>query len=263
MPQTFPFKLNRANVKAPFNPFLPPNNPLVGDRHDTAQYVMNPGVNFYRPWLASNDRFNGTAFIWPLGIEGFDLTIEPQLGIHRMIGDNAVQVDITHKGEERFVLSGNFPGFSGPDNLRSLRQVVYMDTPKTGKVLYVPHILPYAQRVVVARARFSHAEDMRGQDMTYEIEFVRTGFIDAGESDNEPIITEPNQPVTAPNKASQRSVKVDAKHNSLRKIAKWKLGSASKWSTVYKKNEYWFRKRGIITAKIPDYRLPNGTVIYY
>jgi hypothetical protein len=263
MPQSFPFKLSHANTKAPWNPFLPANNPLAGDPHDPAIYVMNPGVNFYRPWLASSDKFNGTAFIWPLGIEGFDLTIDPQIGVHRLIGDNAVEVDVTHKGEERFVMSGNLPGFTGPDNMRALRQVVYMTTPKGGKVLYVPHILPYAQRVVVARARFSHAEDMRGQDMTYEIEFVRTGLIDAGQSDNEPQITEPIPPDTAAHKASARSVKVDDKHNSLRKIAKWKLGNASKWNVLYKKNEAWFLKRKIITAKIPDYRLPNGTVIYF
>jgi hypothetical protein len=263
MPQSFPFKLSRANVKAPTNLWLDPKNPMHGDPKDTAQYIMNPGVNFYRPWLASNDRFNGAAFIWPLGIEGFSLSIEPQIGIHRLIGDNAVEVDITHKGEERFVMSGNFPGFTGPDNLRALRQVVYMTTPKTGKVLYVPHILPYAQRVVVARASFNHAEDMRGQDLTYEIEFVRTGLIDTGKSDREPVITEPKPPDTRPHKASPRFVRVDAKHNTLRKIAKWKLGSTSKWHTLYKKNEKWFHQNHIITAKIPDKRLPGGKIIYY
>lgn len=262
MPQSFPFKLERANLEAPFNPSLKPGHPLRGDEDDTATYVAAPGVAFYRPWLAANDKFTSSVFIWPLGVEGFDLSIKPTLGTHRLIGDNAVYVDVVHKGEEQFAMSGNFPGLSGPANLRALRQLVYMATPLTGKVLYIPHILPYAQRVVISDASFSHTEDERGQDMTYNITFMRTGYV-AKPRYNEPNLVEPSRPSTGNERASKRSVVVDGKHNTLRKIALWKLGSASKWNQVYKLNAAWFRNHNVITAKIPDYRLPKGTRIYY
>lgn len=264
MPQSFPFKLNKANRRGPYNPYVQPGSPLRGDPSDPAMYTRNPGVHFYRPWLASNDKFNGPAFIWPLGLEGFDLSIEPQLGIHHFIGDNAVTVDVTHLGEERFTMTGNFPGDTAPDNLRALRQIVYMQTPKLGKVLYIPHVLPYAQRVVVGRTSFSHAEDDRGKDMTYSIEFVRVGIIDVGKHDNEPRIVDAPPP-GAPSRAQagSRSLKADAKHNTLRKIAEWKLGSTKKWDDLYDKNEAWFRKKGIPASKAPDYKLPAGTKVFY
>jgi len=259
MPQSFPFKLSKANSKAPWNPYLD-----RGAKNDTASYITNPGVHFYRPWLATSSQFNGPAFIWPLGLESFDLTIEPQLGIHRFIGDNAVAVDVTHLGEERFLMSGNFPGLSGPDNLRALRQIVYEKTPKLGKILYVPHILAYAQRVVVARARFSHAMEDNSQDLTYEIEFVRIGLTKgAGKSDDVPQLEVPRAPGTGRAQPGARSLKVDSKHNTLRKIAAWKLGSAAKWQVIYDKNEKWFRKKGIVTAKVPDYHIPLGTRLYW
>lgn len=263
MPQSFPFRLDKASVEGPYNPFVAPGHPGMGDPADPAQYLRNPGVHFYRPWLASDDKFTGQAFVWPLGIEGFDLTIDPQLGIHKYIGDNDVQVDITHKGQENFTMTGNFPGNTGPANLRALRQIVFMTTPRAGKVLYVPHILTYAQRVIVQRARFSHADSDRGQDLSYEIEFVRIGYINAGKSDDPPILTEPTRPSSAPGNAGKRRVQVDSKHNTIRKIAAWKLGSASRWLAIYNLNKPYFTKAGIITAKVPDYRMPLGTVIYY
>jgi hypothetical protein len=263
MAQTFPFKLTKANRKAPFNPFIKEGNPQRGDPDDPAAYTRNPGVHFYRPWLASNDKFNGPAFIWPLGLEGFSLSIEPQLGIHRFIGDNAVVVDVTHLGEERFTMSGSFPGDSGPDNLRALRQIVYLATPKLGKVLYVPHILPYAQRVTVARASFTREQDDRGQDLSYEIEFIRTGILDIGKYGGEPKIVDARAPGTGGPQKGSRSIQSDAKHNTLRKIAEWKLGSSKKWSVLYDKNEEWFHKRGVAASKVPDYHLPVGTKVFY
>ena len=260
MPQSFPFKLSKANSKAPLNPYL---TPARGDKDDPAMYVANPGVHFYRPWLSSSDKFDGAAFIWPLGLESFNLSIEPQLGIHRFIGDNAVVVDVTHLGEEHFSMSGNFPGVTGPDNMQALRQIVYMKTPKLGKVLYVPHVLTYAQRVVVVRATFGHDMDSASQDMTYEIEFVRTGIINVGKHDNKPQLADPRPPGTGGAQAGSRSLKVDAKHNTLRKIAAWKLGSATKWNVLYDKNKKWFTARKVIGAKVPDYHIPVGTKIYW
>src|SRR6267142_156717 len=71
----------------------------TGDFNDTAHFVLSPGTDFLRPWLAIR---NGPAFQWPLGLEGFQMTVDPQLGIHKYIGDNAVTVDVIHAGEEHF-----------------------------------------------------------------------------------------------------------------------------------------------------------------
>ena len=113
-----------------------------GDEDDTTYYIRRPGEAFLRPWLAIP---NGIAFLWPLGLEGFSLTIDPTLGIHKYIGDNAVKVDVVHKGEERISMSGSFPGKTGPDAMQALYNVVYADTPPGGKVLYLPHALDYTR----------------------------------------------------------------------------------------------------------------------
>jgi hypothetical protein len=263
MAQVFPFNRNKANKDGPFNPFTAENNPLRGSEDDPAIYIARPGLDFFVPWLAV-DMAKGPAFVWPLAVEGLEITVDPTLGIHRFIGDDRVYVDVVHRGEERITLSGNFPGDTGPDNLRALREIVYAITPKLGKVLYVPHAFTYAQRVVVNRFRGGRTEDMRGLDLTYEVEFVRIGYINAGKADNDPILAEPiPQPTTGSVNASTHRVQADGKHNTLRKIALWKLGSAAKWNSLYTLNLKWFQKQGVPASKAPDYRLPAGTTIYY
>jgi NitT/TauT family transport system substrate-binding protein len=53
-------------------------------------------------------------------------------------------------------------------------------------------------------------------------------------------------------------VKVTAKHNTLRKIAQWKLKSASKWTVLYAENRRWFVSHHVSKAKAANYRLPRG-----
>ena len=120
-----------------------------------------------------------------------------------------------------------------------------------------------AQLVSVVRAQFDRTADQRGTDMSYTIEFVRMGIAAVNPGAN---IPEPNpNDGRGGNKGGKgaRSLKVDAKHNSLRKIAAWKLGNADKWRTLYNKNKTYFNKHRIIMSKVPDYRLPLGTKVYY
>lgn len=238
---------------APYDPVAQTGNP-----NDTASYVLRPGVNFVRPWLGIR---NGPAFQWPLGLEGFTLSIDPLLGIHKFIGDNAVTVDVLHAGEEHFTMQGSFLGLSAPALIRALRDVVYQGAGSEGKILFIPEIMSHAQRVEVVHAEFSRAQDSRGKDADYSIEFVRLGTLNAISSLVAPIIPTP-QVATGKKAKSSKSIQVDAKHNTARKIARWKLGDATKWRTIYNANEKFYNNNNVKLAKAPDYRIPNGTKIY-
>lgn len=240
-------------TSAPFNPFTG-----IGDEDDPAHYVARPGVDFFRPWLAIR---NGPAFQWPLGMEGYSLVIDPTLGLHKYIGDNKVVVDVIHAGEEHMTLSGSFPGNSAPDLIQALRDVVYQDALDEGKILYVPEIMEHAQRVQIVHAEFSRAQDARGRDSDYSIEFVRMDTADqvADPAQN----PTPNTPAKSNRGTSAKSINVDSQHNTLRKIALWKLGSSSSWRTVYDLNAKWFLSHHVPMSQAPDYRLPNGLKVYF
>jgi hypothetical protein len=229
-----------------------------GSKDDTAYYIRQPGDAFLRPWLAVPD---GIAFLWPLGLEGFSLTIDPTLGIHKYIGDNHVKVDVIHKGEEHITMTGSFPGDTGPNAMQALYNVVYADTPPGGKVLYLPHALDYTRRVTVVNARFDHSEDLRGTDLTYSIEFV---ISDLGNKVANQVITDDDvtsQGGVAQNTGtSTRRFTVTSKYNTLRKIAALKK---VKWDSIYNKNSSYFQKIAVAKYKAPDYRLKVGVKLYY
>lgn len=268
MPQSFPFNTKSAFTDGPFNPFADEKNHEVrGNPNDSVAYISEPGVNFFRPWLSVP---GGAAFVWPLGVEGFSHSLDPQLGIHKYIGDNAVKVDVIHNGEERLTLSGSFPGMSSIGAFRALRDIVLADTPARGKVLYVPHLFTYTQRVAVGTTHFDHAETDRGTDLTYSIEFVRLGAAARVHEDDlvdvEPQPTVP--PATAGAKGgsgagAHRPFRVNGTYNTLRKIAAHKLGKADKWRALYDKNSRWFIMHNVPAFRAPNHRLPLGTTIYY
>jgi hypothetical protein len=240
-------------VSAPFDPHTG-----IGDEDDPARYVARPGVDFFRPWLAIR---NGAAFQWPLGMEGYSLVIDPTLGLHKYIGDNKVVVDVIHAGEEHLTLSGSFPGNSAPDLIQALRDVVYQDAPDEGKILYVPEIMAHAQRVQIVHAEFSRGADARGRDADYSIEFIR---LDTADQIVDPAANPTLNTPAKPNRGkSARAISADSGHNTLRKIAAWKLGSSSQWQAIYRLNDKWFTSRNIQMSKAPDFRIPNGTTVYY
>lgn len=251
--QTFTsLKSKLETTAAPYDPFG-----KTGDPNDPAQYIKQPGVEFLRPWLAIR---NGPAFQWPLGLEGYTLEITPELGIHKFIGDNAVTVDVIHAGEEHFTMNGSFPGNSAPLLMQALRDLVYQGAPAEGKILYIPEIMTHAQRVQVVSFSGSRTPDDRGRDAQYTIEFVRLGVAAGIKSTQKPIVVVPSTSTTS---ASVHSIHVDAKHNSLRKIATWKFGDASEWRTIYNKNQKFFVKNNIPLAKAPDHRINVGVLIYF
>lgn len=245
-----------ATTAAPYDGVSDPRNPS-GDPNDPATYSLRPGRDFLRPWVAIR---NGEAFQWPLGVEGFTLTTDPTLGIHKFVGDNQVYVDVIHTGEEHITMEGNFPGNSAAVLVQALRDVVRKKVGDVGKVLYVPEIMKHAQRVQVISSQFSRSDDARGRDMQYTIEFVLMGedLANAATSVLVPSSALPSAPRT-----SARSVNVDAKHNTLRKLALWKLGKSDNWRQMYDASETWFTERSITLVSAPDYILPLGTLIYF
>lgn len=229
----------------------------VGDAGDDSYYLARPGVDFMRPWLAIQ---GDVAFQWPLGLQGFTLTTSPDLGTHHFVGDNKVVVDVIHTGAESITMAGSFLGDSAPSLVQALREVVRRVAP-AGKILYIPEVMSHAQRVQVSNFVADRDRAGRGRAMSYTIDFWITGL--AGKIATP---TQPREPVVATSSArgtSGRTVHSDAAHNTLRKIAAWKLGSADDWARLYSLNEPWFNSHSIQKSKAPDYRLPAGTAVSY
>jgi hypothetical protein len=250
------FKHVKAKLRTTSSPFDPWTG--RGDKLDPAQYIVKPGVNFMRPWIAIR---GGDAFQWPVGLEGYRTVVDPSLGIHRFIGDNAVVVDVMHAGEEHFSMTGSFPGDSAPDLIKALKAVVYAKSTDEGKILWLPEIVSYAQRVHVANAEFSRDEDARGRDARYSIEFVVIGHTSLSlDPEPEPTASPPfqNNKGRAP-----RHFKVNSKYNTLRKIATRIYKDAKKWHLLYNANEGYFVKNKIPLSKAPTYKLPNGLSLIY
>jgi hypothetical protein len=256
MPQALP---DKRNMRFPRDTLTQPTKP-VGDKRDSAVYMAKPGVEFYRPWISNP---NGRSFVWPGGVEGFTCRIDPNLGIYRFLGGNAVAVDVTHRGQETITLGGVFPGYSSVDAFLTLRDLVYEELPDHGFILYVPHLFTHTQRVFVQHASFDHPSAERTRDLTYSIDFIKvaTGSI----------VKDPRIPTMIPNPGHHLSPRgkparvfvANAKINTLRKVARAKLKNAKRWDELYRKNEKFFKKNHVAMHKVPDYRLPQGTKIRF
>lgn len=225
---------------------------------DSAKYILQPDADFDRPYLA----IPGTprAFVWPLGVEGFELAGNTQLGIHRYLGELELDVSLVHKNETHIRLSGVFPGWTSVENMNALRGIYDADTPERGKILHLPGILPELQYVVGENFTFTHADDDRTQDIAYNISFVKTGSrpYKKGERPKKP------PPVgKRPRKNARRFFRVNSKHRSLRNIAFKLFHDSRRWPELYVKNSRFYTKHKIPTHKIPDYKLPLGFRVYY
>lgn len=247
------------------NEAKPPLSPAVrhGDGRtrwidDSAKYLLQPDLDFSRPYLA----IPGTprAFVWPLGIEGFELSGNTTLGIHRYLGEIELDVSIVHKDEMHIRLSGIFPGWTSVENMNALRKIYDADTPERGKILHLPGILPELQYVTGENFTFSHADDERTQDIQYQISFVKHDSrpYRKGERPRKPY------PVRKrPKGYGRRFFVVTARYNTLRKIAYKLWHNGNRWTELYILNGKWFDKRDIPTHSIPDYRLPRGMKVRY
>lgn len=250
-------------------PPLPPSaigediaNAVPETIRDTARFLLIPDRDFARPYISVP---GGPTFVWPLGVEGFEIQDQAELGIHKYIGDIQLDVEVTHRNQTTINLSGVFPGHTSVKNMLALRTVFQAEQPPGGKVLHLPGILSQAQFVACQSLTSTHAEDERTQDIVYAASFIRIGTgASADSASSAPIVTA-STGTPVPRASGSRSFHATATVNTLRKIAQNVFGDARKWSLLYsnKTNAAWFNKKNIPTHKIPDYRLPPGTTVYY
>lgn len=215
-----------------------------------------PDEDFSRPYLAIP---RGHAFVWPLGVEGFEIVTNSQLGLHKYLGEIELDVSVVHRAEKRITLSGVLPGWTSNENMQSLQNIYEQDTPENGKILYLPGIFGRLQYVVGESANFSHAAENRTQDIEYTLTFIKVGL-------GKKITQRPNRPPPGKGKGkgkAQRYFTVNNRNYTLRMIARKLWRNANRWTELYQKNARWFDTRKIPTHQIPDYRLPNGLKIRY
>lgn len=244
-----------VTTDAPYDPAT-----RAGDPDDPVQYVGRPGFDFLRPWLAIR---NGVAFQWPLGLQGFNLNVTPLLGRHQFIGGRDVVLEVIHAGEDVLTMNGSFPGKSSAALIQALYQVVKADAGAEGKILYIPGVFRHARRAHVSASSFTRDDDGEsGWDCKYSVDFELLG----PDSPSSKPSTFQNDPVissAAPKGKSARVFKVDAKTNTLRKIARLKYKDSTKWRQLFTLNESYFTNHSVPTQTVPDYRLPIGTPIEY
>jgi hypothetical protein len=252
-------KYPQANkAKPPLAPSVSHGRGRTRFLDDSAAYILQPDADFDRPYLA----IPGTprAFVWPLGVEGFELSGNTALGIHKYLGELELDVSVVHKDETHIRLSGIFPGWTSVENMNALRAIYDADTPERGKILHLPGILPELQYVTGENFTFTHADDDRTQDITYNISFVKSGSrpYRKGERPHKPA------PVRKPPRGSgKRYYRVNSKHRSLRNIAYVLFHNSRRWTELFTLNHAFFDKNHIPSHQIPDYKLPLGFRVRY
>lgn len=252
-----------------FNRTKPPLSPMarrssfVGGDEDTAKYMRVPDDDFERPYLAVP---GGIAFIWPLGVEGFEITNSAELGKHKYLGQIEIDVDITHKAEKNIIMSGVLPGWTGVDNMRALERVFNADTPERGKILHLPGILTNLQYVVCQDSSFSHAEDDRTQDLSYSLTMVKVGLGKPGPvtSSTQATVSSGGPTTAEPRGTFTRFASAQPGQNTLRQFARTFLGNANLWTTLYAdpRNRALFDNANVPSHQVPDFALPTGTQVW-
>lgn len=232
-----------------------------GQGDDPATYVVNPD-SIEKPWIYVPP--NGPFFVFPGGVEGFDLTGAAAVSNHKALGGNVPRAIVVHRDEFHVVLSGAFVGDRAFDNGRALRQVCVANTPDEGKLLYVPYVLDNYQQVIVE----SHS--IRGQAgndfVEYSVSCLKIGTGATAHVEHHAIISRPFPILSTPRQPRGKGAQpfvVNSKFNTLRKIARLKFGTTGRWGELYSKNHKYFEKHNVTFHKAADHRLPLGTKIAY
>jgi hypothetical protein len=143
---------------------------------DTARYIRLPDTDFARPYMSVP---GGPTFVWPLGIEGFEIQDQAELGIHKYIGDIELDVEVMHRNQATITISGIFPGHTSTEEHACLRTVFQAVQPPGGKVLHLPHVLSQAQFVACQslnhiRMRRTSGKTLHTRSWSSELELAQT-----------------------------------------------------------------------------------------
>jgi hypothetical protein len=224
---------------------------------DPARYIAKPDIDFKRPWLA-NDK-NGSAFVWPLGIEGFDLSSDATLGIHKYIGDNDVDATIVYPDELHINMSGLFPGYTGVQNMVALRQVI-LERPNNGKILALPLVLNELRYVKVMNHRFTHSNDDRTRGIAYSIDFLVVGIGSSNPVSDPAKGTrpQPKKNNSAPKGKSAKTVTTTQNHRTLKTVSAEAYGTPDLWTSVRDLNIIALNNLNISAFTLPYAELPIG-----
>jgi len=235
-----PLPPNHNTVRPPLSPAIRHGGVKSRFIDDSAKYILMPDVDFARPYLAVP---GGDSFVWPLGVEGFDIQTSSQLGLHKYLGEIELDVSITHLAEKHIVLSGVFPGWTSDANMRALQSVYEADTPENGKILSLPGIFTNFNFVVGETLSFSRDPESRVQDINYSVSFIKVGL-------GKRIPPSPDRP--PPGGKGRRGRKqhfftVNSRYYTLRMIARKLWHNANRWSDLYAANRAWFTNNHIPT----------------
>jgi hypothetical protein len=230
---------------------------------DDTYYLLTPDAQFYRPWIYTP---GGSAFIWPGGLDGFQLTSNATAGIHHYLGSNGVHVDLVYPDELHIVLTGTFPGLTSQRNMHSLRGVILQQsTNDNGKILGLPGLFGNFVYGQVINHQFNHDSGDGSKNITYSIEVVKTGF---GKVLKTPplLLPQPNpQAVTQPLGKSQNRVTTKSGLQSLKSIATKVYGDAGYASLMklVNLNQSVFAALNIATYQAASGVLPIGTTLNF
>lgn len=225
---------------------------------DTARRLLELD-EYERPYLS----LPGVGkFVWPVGTEGFGISGQADLAIHKYLGDNDIEVEIVHFDERRIEMSGTFPGHSATWYMRDLIAVMTAKSNKQ-KVLGLPGLFPRTQLVDVENYNFSHDPEDRTRSVSYQITFVRSG---AGRPVPRSDLDDPleNPIEDNPPKGDPIHIfRVRAGFRTLRNISAKVYGDPRKWRKLWNLNKVKLRKLGFTLHSIQHKRLPLGTKIRY
>lgn len=255
-----------AKIRVPRPPEIKRKADVFDFGDDPAAYIVNYD-DFPHPSLGVP---GGPEFEWPLGTEGFRLTGNAALAIHRYIGDDEAVVQVTHRSETRIEMSGAFPGKTGVFHMRALRDVVEYPSPPEGKILTLPGVNLKQWNVFAENWDFGHEEQDFTDTISYSVTFVKvsTGKAIPKVRIDEP---DPNPGVvrTRPNPKGKpgRYYKVQSGARSLRAISAIVYGDARYWETLYNLNRL-SQNAGRVFASLGFHKvhmapLPLGLRIYY
>lgn len=232
---------------------------------DSARYLIDPGkitgpgqgspgnLAHRRPHIVSGARF----FAFPVGLEGFDVNGQAQLGIHHYFGDNAVDVRTLHREEGRITLTGTFPGKTAFQNYVDCRDILMSVPPDKGMILYAEGAFGKEAFVVPENWRFSHDPSQQTDDsIGYSITFVRTG---SGKALPDPSGTPPPQNPSSKQtpKAPPRTFATKAGVRTFKQIAQVVYGNVDRWAQLVDLNRDELNQLNEFgQTAIPPFQLP-------
>lgn len=254
---------NDAKIKGPSGARGYKISPTRGNEDDSARYILKPDSEFLRPWLANPP--NGSAFVWPLGTQGFQLSSQATAGIHHYIGDNDVDVDIVYPDELHITMTGHFPGKTSSIFKRELRKVILDPSGDSGKILSLPGVEEQILYVKVIAHSFVHDEGDNTSSIAYSVEFIRVG---AGAKITLPTLTPPTPNPTSKKKArgkSSKRISVKQGSGSARRVTQSVYGrvDSGAMQALIKSNADALEAAGIPAYAVPFTPLPVGTVLKY